>query len=60
MSQEEKIQLLKDVEDLILQATVERSHYYTGNVLNRCREFILQSLKIENQPSTLLGGKKKE
>ncbi len=47
MTQEDKIQLLKDVEDLFLQATVERSHNYTGNVLRRCRELILESLDIE-------------
>jgi hypothetical protein len=47
MTQEEKIRLLKDVEDLILQATVERSHNYTGSVLKRCRYLILESLDIE-------------
>lgn len=48
MTKQEKIELLKEVEDLILQATVERSHYYTGNVLRRCRELILETLKVKD------------
>lgn len=47
MTEQEKIQLLKEVEDLILQATVERSHNYTANILRKCRDFILENLEIE-------------
>lgn len=48
MTQEEKIRLLKEVEDLILQATVERSHNYTAMILRKCRYFILENLEIES------------
>jgi len=48
MTQADKIKLLKDVEDLILQATVERSHFYTGSVLKKCRELILETLDVES------------
>lgn len=54
MTEKEKVQLLKDVEDLILQATTERSHNYTGSVLARCRYLILETLNKQG-----LNGKEK-
>ncbi len=35
-------ELLDQIDDLIKQATVERSHFYVGAVLRRCREALVQ------------------
>lgn len=32
--------LLEDIDDLIIQATKERSHFYVKSVLERCKERI--------------------
>ena len=36
VSAKEWLQLRVDLQDLYVQATKERSHYYTGAVLKRC------------------------
>ena len=41
-------ELLEKIDDLIVQATEERSHHYTESVLKEARHYILeQSVKID-------------
>lgn len=39
--------LLKDIDDLIKQATTERSHYYTAEILRRAKVEIERLREIE-------------
>ena len=39
--------LIADIDDLIVQATKERSHYYVESILQRCKQEIMRLKEIE-------------